>query len=406
LKIQTPEHPNTISALWLKAAVAGGLWASVEIIAGSFLHNIRVPFAGGVLASFGMMLMIAFYRMWPERGLIWRAGVVCALMKSISPSAVILGPMMGILSEAILLDLSLRLLGRSFPAVVFAGGISVLAAFGQKIFNILVIYGFSLVRIYLNLFDFAARQMGYTHANPWVLIIVLAGIYFTMGMLAGIAGYVIGQRSINLKEPVRTLRLNGKRELFSGEEERQRYSTLLLFVNLLAIPGGIILINKTEILVFAPIALAYVLFCLFYYPVLWRRLKKPLLWIQLLIIIVLSVLFWQGGNRGNGILGFQGLMAGLEMSLRALLVISGFTGISSELRNPLVRAFLFRRGLRQVYGSVSLAFQALPMMLEEAVRPRELIRRPFTAVAKMLASAGKWEKAFEEAGIDEIKDAD
>jgi signal transduction histidine kinase len=130
------------------------------------------------------------------------------------------------------------------------------------------------------------------------------------------------------------------------------------------------------------------------------------LWIQLLIIIVLSVLFWQGGNRGSGVFDFQGLMAGLEMSLRALLVISGFTGISSELRNPLVRAFLFRRGLRQVYGSVSLAFQALPSMLEEAVRPRELIRRPFTAVAKMLASAGKWEKAFEEAGIDEIKDAD
>ena len=28
--------------LWVRAAVVGGLWASVEIIIGSFLHNARV----------------------------------------------------------------------------------------------------------------------------------------------------------------------------------------------------------------------------------------------------------------------------------------------------------------------------------------------------------------------------
>jgi hypothetical protein len=382
-----------ISSLWLKAAVAGGLWASVEIIVGSFLHNIRVPFAGGVLASFGVILMIAFYRMWPERGLIWRAGVICALMKSISPSAVILGPMLGILSEAILLDLFIRLLGRSLPALMIAGGISVMAAFGQKIFNILVIYGFSLVRVYLNLFEFAARQIGYAESNPWVLIIVLAGIYFTMGVVSSIAGYMIGQRTLNIKPQDSVVKLSGKENLFT-QDGRQRFSTILLFLNLLAIPGGIILLNKTGFQIAVPLSLAYIVFCLLYYPVLLRRLKKPVLWVQFVIIIVLSTLFWESTQGQEGIFDTKGLMAGLEMSFRALLVISGFTGISSELRSPLVRAFLFKRGLRQVYSAVSLAFQALPAMLEDAVKPGELVRRPLTAVAQMLVSAGKWEKAF------------
>jgi hypothetical protein len=387
--------PPTINSLWLKAAVAGGLWASVEIIVGSFLHNIRVPFAGGVLASFGVMLMVAFYRMWPERGLIWRAGVICALMKSISPSAVILGPMLGILSEAILLDLFIRLLGRSLPAVMVAGGIGVMAAFGQKIFNILVIYGFSLVRVYLNLFDFAARQIGYAQSNPWILILVLAGIYFTLGLVSAVAGYMIGQRSLHMQPQESKLTLTGKRNLFS-QDERQRFSTLLLFINFLAIPGGIILMNQVGFQIAVPVILAYIIFCLVYYPVLLRRLKKPVLWLQFVIIIVLSTLFWEGAQGKDSAFDTKGLLAGLEMSFRALLVISGFTGISSELRSPLVRAFLYRRGLRQVYGSVSLAFQALPAMLEDAVKPRELVRRPFTAVARMLASAGKWEKAFEQ----------
>lgn len=387
--------PPTINSLWLKAAVAGGLWASVEIIVGSFLHNIRVPFAGGVLASFGVMLMVAFFRMWPERGLIWRAGVICALMKSISPSAVILGPMLGILFEAILLDLFIRLLGRSLPAVMVAGGIGVMAAFGQKIFNILVIYGFSLVRVYLNLFDFAARQIGYAQSNPWILILVLAGIYFILGLVSAVAGYMIGQRSLHMQPQESKLTLTGKRNLFS-QDERQRFSTLLLFINFLAIPGGIILMNQVGFQIAVPVILAYIIFCLVYYPVLLRRLKKPVLWLQFVIIIVLSTLFWEGAQGKVGAFDTKGLLAGLEMSFRALLVISGFTGISSELRSPLVRAFLYRRGLRQVYGSVSLAFQALPAMLEDAVKPRELIRRPFTAVARMLASAGKWERAFEQ----------
>jgi signal transduction histidine kinase len=384
---------NPISSIWLKAAVAGGLWASVEIIVGSFLHNIRIPFAGGVLASFGVILMIAFYRMWPEKGLLWRAGVVCALMKSISPSAIILGPMIGIVSEAILLDLIIRLLGRSLPAIMIAGGLAVTAAFAQKILNILVIYGMSLVKVYLNLIDYAARQIGFTHANPWVLILILAGIYFVMGLASAVAGYLIGRRSVELQLPELSPQINPGRTLFR-ENERQSYSTYLLFLNLLSIPGGIIFLNNAPIYISIPVCSGYIIFCLVYYPILLRRLRNPLLWVQLVIIIVLSGLFWKSDQKLNGLFDLASLQAGVEMSFRALLVISGFTGISSELRSPLVRAFLFKRGLRQVYGAVSLAFQALPSMLEDAVKPRELIRQPLTAVARILARACQWEKVF------------
>ncbi|HPT04887.1 MAG TPA: hypothetical protein PLG86_07070, partial [Bacteroidales bacterium] len=66
---------NTVlSDVWLKAAVVGGLWASVEIIIGSFLHNLRIPFAGSILASFGTIFLVAFFQLWPVKGLIWRAG--------------------------------------------------------------------------------------------------------------------------------------------------------------------------------------------------------------------------------------------------------------------------------------------------------------------------------------------
>ena len=49
--ISLKEEKNTkLGQLWMKAAVVGGLWASIEIIIGSFLHNTRLPFAGSMLA--------------------------------------------------------------------------------------------------------------------------------------------------------------------------------------------------------------------------------------------------------------------------------------------------------------------------------------------------------------------
>ena len=81
-----------ISTVWLKASVIGSLWASVEIILGSFFHNVGIPFAGTLLAMNSVALMVAFHQVWKEKGLFWRAGLICALMKSISPSAVLLAP--------------------------------------------------------------------------------------------------------------------------------------------------------------------------------------------------------------------------------------------------------------------------------------------------------------------------
>ncbi|MCK7542545.1 MAG: hypothetical protein MZV63_72600 [Marinilabiliales bacterium] len=91
----------------------GANWAASEIILGSFLHNLNIPFKGNILTAIGLILMISVAYKWKDRGLFWRSGLICALMKTMSPSAVLLGPMVAIIMEALLLDISVRLLGRN-----------------------------------------------------------------------------------------------------------------------------------------------------------------------------------------------------------------------------------------------------------------------------------------------------
>ena len=110
--------------IWQRAAVLGSLWASVEIVVGSFLHNLNVPFAGSALAAFGVIVMTAGHRASPVKGVIWRAALICALMKSISPSAVILGPMIGIAMEGALLETCVRLSGGRAAGYLLGGALA------------------------------------------------------------------------------------------------------------------------------------------------------------------------------------------------------------------------------------------------------------------------------------------
>ena len=149
---------KTLDPVWLKASAVGSIWASLEIIIGSFLHNINVPFSGTLLSVMSVWLLVAFMQVWNDKGIIWRAGLICALMKSISPSAVIIGPMTGIIMEAFLIEFALRLLGRNLVGYITGGALAVMSSLLHKVATLLILYGFDLVRIADSFYRFAVNQ--------------------------------------------------------------------------------------------------------------------------------------------------------------------------------------------------------------------------------------------------------
>jgi hypothetical protein len=148
-----------LSQTWLKASVVGSIWASIEIILGSFLHNLKIPLSGMILSFITVYLLISFLQVWKENGLIWRAGFICALMKSISPSALILGPMIGILTEALLVELFIFVFGKNLAGYMIGGAFAVLATLFQKLISLLILYGFDFIKILSDLYSFTVKQI-------------------------------------------------------------------------------------------------------------------------------------------------------------------------------------------------------------------------------------------------------
>ncbi|MCE1199761.1 MAG: hypothetical protein LWW85_12390, partial [Marinilabiliales bacterium] len=378
---------------WLKAAVLGSLWASVEVVAGSFLHNLQIPLSGTILTAFAIFLLSAFVKWWDARGVVWRAGLVCALMKSVSPSAVIFGPMLGILTEAFLFEGILWLTGRNYVGIAVAGAITALTAILHKLVALLIIYGFDFLRILDALYLFSVKQLHIPSSGSGDLVLLLTLLYLVIGWLAATAGFLAGKRHRPLLSPEVSpaeIRINRDSNLFT-HADGQRYSAWLIIFHLLVMVSILGLLNFQVTLAAAIVAVGYLIFLRMRYPNALRRLARKAVWFQFLFLTASAIWMWDlSGLHHPG--DESGWMMGLKMVFRAILLITGFSAISVELRNPLIRTVLYQRGMAGLYQSVSLAFAALPDLIssltgswKQKFRPSDLLRYLLTASDQLIS---------------------
>jgi nucleoside-triphosphatase THEP1 len=356
-----------LNPVWLKASVLGSIWASIEIITGSFLHNLNVPFSGTILSVMSVWLLVAFLQVWKEKGIVWRAGIICALMKSISPSAVIIGPMTGIIMEAFLLEFTVRLMGRNLAGYITGGALAVLSSLLHKIATLLIIYGFDLVKIADSFYRFAVNRMGGSNGNPALIISIVVSIYAVAGIAAATGGYLAGRRYIKTALPDYRSNLTLAEENTLFERSSGRYSVPLLAANIAAMAGCMIMLSRGNFLIASVCSVGYATIVAIYYRNSLYRLAKWSVWIQFLAIAVASAFLWKS-SAGEGIFGTEGLIAGASMILRAAVIILGFAAISVELKNPLIRSLLYNRGFALIYQALTLGFSALPALIASIPR--------------------------------------
>ncbi len=365
---------------WIKAAVIGSLWASIEIILGSFFHNLRLPFAGTVLAFFGNILIIAFHKKWDDKGIILKAGIICALMRSLSITSVILGPMIGVLLEAIFLEYSVRFFGKNLFAYIFGSVLGLLSALIHKIISILIIYGFDIVKILKNLYYFSLKQLNITSLNPLNLILLIILFYVFVGISAALIGFFTKINNNYIKNF--DINFSGENNLFSNTKN-QKYSVINLFFVLVFIIAGLLILEITKYYISLPVISIYIFILLFKYKNSFRRLRKPVFWIQIFIIIFFAALFFNGFNN-SGIFNISGFIVGIKMSFRAILIVISFSVISIELRNPIVKKILYKKGFSRLYMAIGLAFAALPSILKIMAKPRNLLKSPTKQISEII----------------------
>ena len=379
-----------LSTTWLKAAVLGCLWASSEIVLGSFLHNLHVPFSSIFLTSIGVILIVSISYKWKDKGLIWRSGLICALMKSVSPSAVIFGPMIAIMSEAFLLEFAVRVIGRNMIGFMVGSLLAMSWNFFQKIANYLIYYGFNIVELYASLVKYAEKQLHMHFDTVWMPIIVLWIFYLLFGIVAAVIGIYIGKTASGKTIPMLSSDKRRMNEIKSKSKTPQTsYSLWWLAFNFAGMISALLFMNYAGIAWWFTTGIILIAIWAMRYKSALRPLMKPKFWIFFVFITMLSS-FLFAKFQSDELSVADGLLVGLQMNFRAAIMIVGFSVVGKELSNPVIRNFFIRTSFRQLPLALEVAFETLPFVIANLPSIKDIFRKPVTVIRQIGAQSEFW----------------
>jgi len=379
---------NKLSDLWLKAAALGSLWAANEIIVGSFLHNIRFPLSGTIMSFFSVVFIFAFISRWPQKSLIIRAGIIAAMMKSISPSAIILGPMVGIIVEAIILELFFRLSRGRLYLMLIGGGLAVSEVLFQKVFTLLISFGWDFMLMLDELYEYVNHQFMSFGSDGELAVIILFGAYFITGIIASLVGIRAGKMSFVIEKEIAAIPIfvQKKNQALFDNDVDEKYSWILLFIHLVILVFGMYFIKSNLWYYGTAYVIGYFGFIALRYKGVFNHLKKASFWIIFFIISLLAGFLFSQRDTGE-FFSWAGFIIGMKMNIRAALVVISFAAIGKELKSPLIKAILYSNGFQNFYRALNLAFGVLPESLKAFPGPKELFRSPVILISKLLLYA-------------------
>ena len=175
-------------------AVFGTVWGLIEISLGTVLKSLNIPMSGMVLGALGLVVVLTGRRFVPYRGATLFMGIIAMLLKLFSLGGVVIGPMIGILSEALLAELVLSAAPRPGRLVfVLAGMLGVVSTVLQPFVTGPLLFGRTILVVWLDLIDRASYVLGLDPKAVWIVLLVYVGIHLLVGGLAGWAAWDAGK---------------------------------------------------------------------------------------------------------------------------------------------------------------------------------------------------------------------
>lgn len=355
--------------VWGRAAALGSLWAASEIVLGSFLHNLRVPFRGHFMTALSILLLSAAQRARPGRGLLWRAGLVTAALKSVSPSAVLLGPMLAIAAEGLWMELGAVLLGGGAAGAVLGGGLAMAWIPVHLSAMAVLVYGNDAAALFVAAWGKVQAAAGLEALGLWGLFGLVGLAHFALGAAAAWAGWGASAAGCEVRLGAGAAAAAPR----AAAPGRFSPSPLGAALNLAALVLLMLALRGSSPAASAALSAAALASWALLYPAVLGRLKRPGLWLGLLLAGAGAGAFL-GADRS------EGALIGLKMGLRALALTAGFAAVGRELSAPFFRERLPAAWL----SAIEAAFAALPGLVARLPAPGDFLRRPRACVAALL----------------------
>ncbi len=174
-------------------AIFGTLWGIVEMTLGGVLKSLDIPMAGMFLSAIGLTVAMVGRMFVPRRGSTLFIGVIAMLLKLFSLGGVIIGPMVGIFTEALVAELVLST--RKEPSrglLMVAGALGVTWVVAQPFVTGPLLFGRTIFVVWLDFIDTAGRVLGLGSSSIVIVLGLYVLIHIVVGIIAGLLSWAVG----------------------------------------------------------------------------------------------------------------------------------------------------------------------------------------------------------------------
>jgi len=170
-------------------SLLSALWAAFEIYLGGFLKIFKIPFSGTLLTFLALIIIFSGRNSVPKRGSVIIMGFTTAFLKIIYLGGLAIYPIIGILIEAVLVELVLQKQSPTKPEYLLAGTVGLLWSFFHPFFAQGVLAGWGLLKVYVLVIERGTQFLGIEEQFAWFVFAALILIHFGLGLLAGSLGW-------------------------------------------------------------------------------------------------------------------------------------------------------------------------------------------------------------------------
>ncbi|HOJ86231.1 MAG TPA: hypothetical protein PK103_08305 [Elusimicrobiales bacterium] len=140
--------------------VFGVMWGIFEMIIGSYLHMIRFPLRGALMAGFGAVFMCVLRSYVNRKGVNLIAGFCAICVKLFSYGGFKIGPVVGIAIESFIFEIVFSLFSINRFSILISSFLAVLEGIPHFFITTWIIYGGGIFDAYLNAISEISRIFG------------------------------------------------------------------------------------------------------------------------------------------------------------------------------------------------------------------------------------------------------
>jgi hypothetical protein len=148
---------------------------------------------GMALAVIGVMVASIGRLFIPKRGSTIFIGVIAMILKLFSIGSAVIGPMVGIFTEALIAELILDAFGKpSQPAFITACAGAALWTLVQPFVTGVLLFGRNLLVVWLDLLDMGTRVFGIPYQAAFWIVLTLVIVHLIFGGIGGWLAWKLG----------------------------------------------------------------------------------------------------------------------------------------------------------------------------------------------------------------------